>query len=367
MRVAVVHDWLSESGGAEKVTREFIDLFHADVFALVDFLNPEDRAFILHGKHATTTFIQRLPFARKRFRWLLPIFPWAMSRLDLRTYDLILSSSYAVAKAVRKHPGQVHICYIHTPMRYAWVDEAGYLRDHRYTGFLAWMIKRMLRYLREQDKANSAQVDLFIANSANVAQRVRRFYGRASEVLLPPVDGQVFRSYAGPRSGYLAVARLVPYKRIDRIIEAFSELPHLRLTICGDGPDRARLQALAGPNIRFAGHVPQAELVAHMQHASALVCAAVEDLGCTVLEAQACGTPVIALKAGGYLETVDALHGGRFFDQASVDDIRAAVLAHEAAKSEIAPASLRSSAEPYFRDRFRERLKQLVEQALRHA
>jgi len=373
MRVAVVHDWLTESGGAEKVTRELVDLFDADVFALVDFLSPDDRAELLHGKRATTTFIQRLPFARRKFRWYLPLFPWAIERLDLRGYDLIISSSYAVAKGVRKHPGQKHVCYIHTPMRYAWVDEEGYLRDHDMGSWKAVILKRVLRYLRKWDQANSAQVDRFIANSRHVAERVQRFYGRGADVVLPPVDPEVFTLHTGERSGFLTVSRLVPYKRIDRIIEAFRDLPSLNLTVVGDGPDAERLRSLAGPNVRFTGHLPQAELVERMQRSSALICAANEDLGLTVIEAQACGTPVITLRAGGYLETVDEANGSSFFDTDEPGALREAVLRHANAEQRQAPRTtdpqaerLRNSMTPYFGDRFRSRIDTLIKETMAH-
>jgi glycosyltransferase involved in cell wall biosynthesis len=367
MRVAVIHDWLTENGGAEKVTCELIDLFSADVFALVDFLSPDDRSRVLHGKKATTSFIQRLPFARRVFRWYLPLFPFAIEGLDLSGYDLILSSSYAVAKGVRKHPGQKHVCYIHTPMRYAWVNEKGYLLDHGMRSWKAWVLKRVLRYLRRWDRTNSVHVDRFIANSHNVAERVRRIYGRDADVVLPPVDPGVFALYNGGRSGYLSVSRLVPYKRIDRIIEAFRDLPSLTLTIVGDGPDAGRLRALAGPNVRFTGHLPQSGLVRSMQRSSAVVCAANEDLGLTVIEAQACGTPVIALRAGGYLETVDEADGSSFFDMDEPGAIREAILRHERRATDLVAERLREHMAPWFRDRFRERISAIIKDTMGHA
>lgn len=366
MRVAVVHDWLTESGGAEKVTRELVDLFDADVFSVVDFLPSDVRADILHGKRAKTTFIQRLPFARRFFRWYLPLFPFAIARLDLRGYDLIISSSYAVAKGARKHPGQKHICYIHTPMRYAWVQEEAYLRDHGMTGWKGRLLKRLLRRLREQDLANNALVDRFIANSHNVAERVRSLYDRDADVVLPPVDPDVFALHTGSRRGYITVSRLVPYKRIDRIIEAFRELPSLELTVVGDGPDAERYRRMAGANIRFTGHVEQPELVRRMRLSSALVCAANEDLGLTVIEAQTCGTPVIALRAGGYLETVIEAEGSSFFDMDDPAMIREAILRHEQRTTLPQAERLRERMTPFFRARFRERIREIINETMGH-
>ncbi len=367
MRVAVIHDWLTESGGAEKVTRELIDLYDADVFALVDFLSDKDRAFILHGKRATSTFIQNLPFARPHFRKYLPFFPRAIEDLDLRGYDLIISSSYAVAKGVRKHTGQKHVCYIHTPMRWAWVDEEGYMRDHGIRSWKAWILKRVLRSLRKWDKANSAHVDHFIANSQHVAERVQRLYGRNADVIYAPVDPVAFPLFTGDRKGYLTVSRLVPYKRIDRIIEAFRELPSLTLTVVGDGPDAARLRALAGANVRFTGELDQPALVESMQRSTALVCAAKEDLGLTVIEAQTCGTPVIALRAGGYLETVDEAHGGSFYESDEPAVIREAILRHERRSTRSDPERLRNGMDRFTRERFREQIRRIVQHTTGHA
>ncbi len=365
MRVAVVHDWLVVSGGAEKVTRELQDMFNADVFALVDFLNDEDRAFILHGKLARTSFIQRLPFARKHFRSFLPLFPTAMQRLDLRGYDLVISASYAVAKCVRKVPGQRHLCYIHTPMRYAWVNEVGYLQDHAVRGAKAWLVRRAMRYMRRKDLESNAGVDRFIANSRNVAERVSRFYGREADVLLPPVDMGRFALYEGPREGYLVVSRLVPYKRVDRIVEAFRKLPDRKLTVVGDGPELGRLKALAPENVKFMGHVPGDEVVALMQRSRAVICAADEDLGLVPLEAQACGTPCVALGRGGYLETVEEGRSGVLFSTNMPADIAAAVRRVDAITTLMSPKGLRRRMEHCSADAFRAGLRRIVAEMMR--
>lgn len=367
MRVAFVHDWLVVSGGAEKVTRELLKMYDADVFSLFDFLSDTDRAIILHGKHAKTTFLQHLPFMRSLYRWYLPLFPAAVERIDLRGYDLIISASYAVAKGVRKHPGQKHVCYIHTPVRYAWVHEDSYLRDHGMTGVKGWLVRKQLDRLRAWDVANSAHVDRFIANSRNVADRAKRFYGREAEVVLPPVDPDIFTLYEGERAHYLAAARLVPYKRMDRIIEAFALLPDHRLTVVGDGPDRRRLERMATTNVTFTGHVPQERLVELMQRSRALICAADEDLGLTPLEALACGTPVIALGKSGYLETVIDGVSGIHFPESTADRIADAVRRFEALGPFAAPAHLRAHAAPFFSACFREQVKAIIDDTLGHA
>ncbi|MBL7952698.1 MAG: glycosyltransferase [Flavobacteriales bacterium] len=368
MRVAFVHDWLVVSGGAEKVTREILRTFDADVFSIIDFLSDEDRAFILGGKRAKTTFIQHLPFARKHYRYFLPLFPLAIERLDLSGYDLIISASYAVAKGVRKHPGQVHVCYIHTPMRYAWVREDDYLKDHQMSGFKAWAIRRVLQRLRTWDLKTNSSVDRFVANSANVAQRVKRIYDRDSDVLLPPVDTALFTLHEGERKHYVSASRLVPYKRVDHVIEAFRSMPDKRLLIAGDGPDRERLERSAPSNVHFLGHSSLADHVRVLQTSKALIVAADEDLGLTPLEAQACGTPTLALRKGGYLETVTEGFSGHFFNTDEPSAIAAAVRRFEEGAALAAPNELRAEMMRYDSTLFRARMRSIIERViLEHA
>lgn len=366
MRVAFVHDWLVVSGGAEKVTREILRTFDAEVFALIDFLADRDRAFILDGKRAKTTFIQHLPFAREHYRYYLPLFPAAIEQLDLSGYDLIISASYAVAKGVKVHPGQTHVCYIHTPMRYAWFREEDYLKDHGMAaGPKAWLVRNVLAQLRAWDLNSVRSVDRFIANSANVAQRVKAIYGRDADVLLPPVDTDIFTLHAGTRSHYIIASRLVPYKRVDRIIEAFRELPDKKLIVCGDGPDRDRLVHNAPPNVQFTWHVEQSKFVELLQRSKALIAAADEDLGLTPLEAQACGTPTIALRKGGYVETVSDGISGIFFDTDQPADIAAAVKRFERDGIQRSPVELRSGMMPHSSEHFRERFAAMVNETVR--
>ncbi len=364
MRIALVHDWLATRGGAERVTRELVDLFQPDVFALVDLLSDEAREEVLAGRHARTTFIQQLPFARSHFRYYLPLFPAAVERLDLRGYDLILSASYAVAKGVRVRPGQAHLSYIHTPMRYAWVMEDEYLRDHGVKGPAAWVARMVLRWLRAWDLANTRSIHRIIANSHNTAARIRACYDRGSEVIHPPVDMDRFTAGDQERRHHVTVSRLVPYKRVDLIIEAFRGMPERSLVVVGDGPERRRLQRDLPGNVRMLGEVSHTELLANLRSAHALVAAANEDLGLTLLEANACGTPVIALAAGGYLETVVDGVTGVLFPEAKADAIRAAVdrLATRGVAADA--AALRAHAARFGRDVFRAAMRRAVEQCL---
>ena len=364
MRIALVHDWLLVSGGAEKVTSELLKIYDADVFSLVDFLTDEDRAEILHGKHARTSFIQWLPGARKHYRNYLPFFPKAIERFDLSAYDLIISSSYAVAKGVRKKHHQVHVCYIHTPMRYAWVQEATYIEDHQLTGLRASVVRTVLDRLRRWDHANSAYVDRFIANSHNVADRVKRIYGRASDIVLPPVDGDLYTLGEGERTNYLAAARMVPYKKMHEIIRAFALMPEKRLIVCGDGPERERLQAMVTPNVTVIGQASRAEIIRLMRTAKALIVAADEDLGLTPMEAQSCGTPVIALRKGGYLETVLEGETGVFFDEPSPASIAKAVGHFEAHGVRRSAEGIREHMTAHFSSVFRAEIKAIVDAEL---
>lgn len=304
-RVAIVHEWLVTFGGSEKVLAELLSLFPgADLFAIVDFLSDEDR-LRLQGKRAQTSFIQHLPFAAKRYRSYLPFMPLAVEQFDLSGYDLIVSSNHAVAKGVLTGPHQTHICYCHSPMRYAWDLQHQYLREARLTnGVKGFLTRSMLHYIRLWDARTAAGVDMFIANSAYISKRIHKVYRREAAIVHPPVDVEAFPLQLAKEDFYLTASRMVPYKRIDIIVEAFAQMPERRLIVIGDGPDMAKLRALGGKNITFLGYKEDAVLRDHLQRARGFVFAAEEDFGILPVEAQACGTPVIAYGAGGALETV---------------------------------------------------------------
>lgn len=307
-RVAVVHDWLTTYAGSERVLREILTLFpEADLFAVVDFLSNEDR-IKLYGKQATTTFIQKLPRARTKYRSYLPLMPLAIEQLNLSAYDIVISSSHAVAKGVLTGPNQLHICYCHTPLRYAWDLQHQYLHEAKMEyGLKSAAARTALHYIRLWDTKTSIGVDKFIANSAFIAKRIRKTYGRESAIIHPPVDIDTFSIQTKKDDFYLTVSRMVPYKRVDLIVQAFSSMPERRLTVIGDGPEMKRIQEIAGPNVTLLGYQPDAVLINHLQRAKAFVFAAEEDFGILPVEAQACGTPVIAYGRGGALETVIGL------------------------------------------------------------
>ena len=334
-RVAIVHEWLVAYGGSERVLKELIALFpDADLYAIVDFLSDQDRAHLL-GKRAKTTFIQSMPFAKSKYRSYLPLMPLAIEQFDFSGYDLIISSSHAVAKGAITGPGQTHLCYCHTPIRYAWDLQHQYLREAGIASGVRSVIARaVLHYIRQWDLRTVTSVDRFVANSDYVAQRIRKLYGREATVIYPPVDIGAFQPVREKEDFYLAASRLVPYKRMELIASAFSRMPDRRLVIIGDGPGMARLRAISGSNITILGHQPFPVLRDHMQRARAFLFAAEEDFGITPVEAQACGTPVIAFGRGGATETISSGAGeqpatGLFFLEQTEESLIAAVHAFD--------------------------------------
>ncbi|WP_122602803.1 glycosyltransferase family 4 protein [Pseudomonas viridiflava] len=371
MRIAIVHDWLVTYAGAERVLASLINIWpEADLFAVIDFLSDEDRAH-LHGKVATTTFIQNLPNARKRYQRYLPLMPLAIEQLDLSGYDLIISSSHAVAKGVLSGPDQLHISYIHSPIRYAWDLQHQYLREAGLnTGIKGRLARLILHYIRLWDQRTSAGVDAFIANSGFIGARICKAYRRESTVIYPPVDTLGFTANGTRGDFYFTASRMVPYKRMPMIVEAFAAMPDKRLIMIGDGPDLAKAQAIASraPNITLMGFQPASVLIEHMRTAKAFVFAAEEDFGISPVEAQACGTPVIAFGKGGALETVRGpdhpYPTGVFYPQQTVESLIAAVNEFESAQARITVQACRANAERFSIARFEQEVKAFVDDHL---
>lgn len=367
MKVAIVHDWLVVSGGAEKVLQNIIECFpDADLFSLVDFM--EDRACI-KGKPVRTSFIQRLPFARKRYRAYLPLMPIAIEQLDLSAYDLVISSSHAVAKGVLTGPNQLHISYVHSPIRYAWDLQHQYLRESRLTGGLkSAMARVLLHYIRGWDSRSANGVDHLLANSKFIARRIRKAYQRDATVIYPPVDLSHMPIREGKENFYVTASRMVPYKRIDLIVKAFSQTPERRLVVIGDGPDMKKVKAAAGDNVTILGHQPFDVLVDHLQRARAFVFAAEEDFGISVVEAQACGTPVVAFGRGGALESVLGLPRERptgvFFKEQTAESLLEAVDRFEKYSGLFDARQCRKNAERFSSERFKTALTSFIEDRL---
>ncbi len=328
MKVAIVHDWLVTNAGAEKVLRSIVNLYpNADIFSLVDFLSNEDRNTILDGKNASVTFIQKLPFAKKHFRNYLPFFPIAIESLDLSGYDLIISSSWAVAKGIKKTKEQVHVCYCHTPIRYAWDLHDEYTSNLKQPKKL--IVQQTLKYIRKWDVNTLDRVDYFIANSKFIQERIQRIYHRESTVIYPPVNIDKFALCEDKEDFYLTASRLVPYKKTKLIVEAFNKMPDKKLVVIGSGEEYESIKKIAKSNIKVLGYQADEVLVSTMQKAKGFVYAAIEDFGIIPIEAMACGTPVIALNEGGTKETVINKITGIHFDVQTQQSINDAVKAFE--------------------------------------
>jgi glycosyltransferase involved in cell wall biosynthesis len=354
-RVALVHDWLPVYGGAERVLGEMIGLIpDADLFSLIDFVPDGDRAF-LAGKDVKTSFIQRLPWARRAYRHYLPLAPLAIESFDLRAYDVVVSSSYVVAKGVLTSPDQLHVSYVHSPIRYAWDLQATYLEQAGMVrGVRSSAARLILHYLRMFDAVSASRVDHYVANSHHVARRIRKTYRRDCDVVYPPVDTDAFTPQDKKDSFYITTSRLVPYKRVDLIARAFAAMPDKELIIIGDGPEMKRVRAAAGPNVTVLGQQPFDVVRHYLQHARGFVFAAEEDFGIAPVEAQACGTPVVALGRGGATETVVDGETGVFFREQSVEALCAAIDRFERIRDRLDPERVRQQAELFSRDRFRE-------------
>ena len=358
MRTAIVHDWLDTWGGAELALAELLALYpDADLYTLVNFMAPEDRAR-LRPCAIRTSFIQKLPLARTAFRRYLPLFPRAIERFDLSAYDVVISSSHAVAKGVRTTSAQLHICYCYTPMRYAWDLQDQYLRQTGLdTGLRGRVVGRSLARLRQWDRAASRRVDHFVAISHTIAQRIRRCYDRDSTVIFPPVAAPSGNREEARGCAYVTVSRLVPYKRVDAIVGAFRLLPDRELVVIGDGPERSRIEAAAGQNVRLLGRATDAVRDRWLATARAFVFAAEEDFGIAPLEAQAHGTPVIAYGRGGALETIHGLDraepNGVLFTEQTPEAIAAGVRAFEANAQRITANACRENAARFSAERFR--------------
>jgi len=370
MRIAAVHEWLVNYAGSERVLEQMLTCFpQSDLFAVMDFLGEGERDFLL-GKQAKTSFIQKMPFAKTKFRQYLPLMPLAVEQLDVSGYDVVLSSAHAVAKGVLTGPDQLHICYVHSPIRYAWDLQHQYLHESGLAhGLKSWLARALLHYIRQWDMRTANGVDYFIANSQFIARRIWKVYRRESVVIYPPVDVEAFSFSDQKQDYYLAASRLVPYKKMDLIVEAFAAMPDKKLIVVGDGPDMAKVKAKASSNIDVLGYQSFTRLKELMQGAAAFVFAAEEDFGITPVEAQACGTPVIAFGKGGALETVreEGSHDrptGVFFSQQSVASIREAVHRFESKRDAIQPIYCRENAERFGVPQFREQYQAFVAQCV---
>ncbi|MCW3805818.1 glycosyltransferase family 4 protein [Plebeiibacterium marinum] len=360
MKVALVQDWLTEIGGAEKVFECFMELFpKADIYTLIS----HDRVINdlrIDKTKLKESFIADLPFGRSKYRNYLPLFPKAIESFDFSGYDLIISSSSSVAKGVLTNSKQLHICYCHSPVRYAWDLYHQYLKESKLNGFgiKKWLVRHTLHKLRIWDVISANRVDHYVANSYYIRRRINKVYRRESEVVYPPVDINRFELCEDKEEYYYTASRLVPYKKINLIVEAFSNMPDKRLVVAGMGPDFKKIKALAAPNIEMKGFVSNEEMLSLMKKAKAFVFAADEDFGIIPVEAQACGTPVIALSKGGTKETVVDRISGIHFNEQSADSIKEAIDKFE--KTSFDPKKIRENAERFSKGRFKDEMKTYI-------
>lgn len=369
MKIAIVCDWLIAYAGAERFLEELLRCFpQADLFAVIDFLEPKNREF-LQNKPVKTTFIQHFPFAKKHYRLFLNWMPLAIEQLDVSAYDLVISSSHAVAKGVITGPNQLHISYVHSPMRYAWDLQHQYLKETGLDrGIKGYFAKRLLHKMRIWDQRTANGVDHFIANSDFIAQRIWKTYRRKADVIYPPVNTHLFTPSAKKENFYLAASRLVPYKKMDLIVESFAAMPDKKLIVIGDGPELAKVKAKAANNIEILGFQTTANLVDYMQRANALIFAAEEDFGLVPLEAQACGTPVIAYAKGGALETVRGPNKtkptGLFFQKQEINDIVQAIGVFEKNREQFTLENCIANAAGFSPEIFRDKIKHYIDEKI---
>jgi len=361
-RVALTHDWLNGMRGGEKVLEALCEQYpDADIFTL--FHVPGSVSPAIERHRIITSSLQKLPFARTQYRKLLPLFPTAIEQFDLDAYDLVISSSHCAAKAVVA-PGRArHICYCHSPMRYAWDQFDAYFGPARVGAFASrWVYAPMLKRLARWDAATASRVGRFVANSQHVAGRIRRYYNREATIVYPPVDTTFYHpDTTPPGQHFLIVSALVPYKRIDVAIDA-ARRAGATLRIVGDGPDRARLERQANGHVEFIGRATDDEIRDEYRRALAVVLPGEEDFGIVPVEAQACGRPVVALARGGALETVIPGETGILFDELTSPSLAAAL--EQAAATQFDSARVRAHAERFSRDRHVERMRAVIEDTM---
>ncbi len=377
MRVAIVHDWLTGMRGGEKVLEVFCELFpHADIFTLIHLHGSVSK--IIEDRIIHTSFLQRVPLAKSRYRSFLPLFPLAIEGFDMRDYDMVLSSSHCVAKGVLTSPSAIHLCYCHTPMRYVWDHYYTYFGSENAGFFARFLMPAIAHYLRMWDVASSSRVDYFVANSQNVANRIKKYYKRSAKVIHPPVDCSLYTPLENYRDGdyYLIVSAFAPYKRIDIAIDAFERLG-LPLVIIGGGQEEGRIRKMVKKYVRYIGWQSNESLKGYYRGCKALIFPGEEDFGIVPLEAQACGKPVIAFAKGGVLETVRGLYPhsnflaglthsqpetptGVFFKEQTIESLMDAVRFFEKHKNLFYPRSIRKHAESFDRLIFKEKVKQYI-------
>lgn len=361
MKTALVHDWLVGIGGGEKALQAVATLYPGKIYTLVKQPRRLKTTFF-ENQEIETSFLQKIPFSPSLYRYLLPLFPLAIEQFDLSEYDLVLSSSHAVAKGVLTHPRQLHICYCYTPMRYAWDLYHCYLKEIH--GLKKIMAKWTLHRLRNWDVASSHRVDHFIADSYYIAARIKKYYRRESAVIYPPVATHQFSINPKKDSYYFTYSRMVPYKKMDLLVEAFSQLSDKKLIVIGDGPEFDKIKKKAAKNVELLGYQSDTVIKDYLSKAKAFLYAAEEDFGIVIVEAQAAGIPVIAYGKGGALETVIADKTGLFFSEQTPHSIIEAIKEFEGKQDIFDPQVIKRHAETFSQQRFDREFRAFVKEKL---
>ena len=359
MRVAIVHDWCPDFRGGERVLSDLCKLFPgAEVFTLFDFLSPEVKREHFPGVRFHTSVANRLPYAKRFYRHLFPICPFLIEQFDVTNFDAVITSSAAFARGVLTRPDQPHLCYVHTPIRYAWDEQFSYLQQGRLGyGFKGIMFRYFAYKLRQWDTRTAHSPDLMLANSSYVRSRIRRIYGRQARVVFPPVALSELQYVSEKDDYYVTASFLAPYKRTDLVIKAFAAMPNRRLVVLGDGQQGNSLRKLATPNIEFAGFLPRAEYLRTIAKARAFVFAGCEDFGIALVEAQGSGTPLIAFERGGASDIVRPFARadrptGILFSEQTPEAVIDAVGRFEDHSNEILPSFCRENSMRFASDRF---------------
>lgn len=360
LRVAIVHYWLVSMRGGEKVVEELCRMYpQADIFTLV--CNRDKLSDFLKTRNIKTSFLQKIPGAKRHYTKMLPLMPFALEQFDLQEYDLVISSESGPAKGIITRPDALHICYCHSPMRYLWDQFHVYQRGQSKIGKALMSLTAPL--LRTWDVTTASRVDVFVANSSYVANRIQRFYGREAEIIYPPVAVDDFEVATSPGEFYLYAGQLTTYKRPDIAVRACT-LSGRNLIVIGEGEQEAYLKSIAGPTVHFMGHQPFAVLKDHLRRCRALLFPGTEDFGILPVEAMACGRPVLAFDAGGARETVSAPHVGYRFEPQNVEGLMETLDAFESIEADMEPDAIHEHALKFSNSVFQERLGNLIDQHL---
>lgn len=360
MKTCFVHEYLIEFGGAEQVLKGLLELWpKSPIYTLVYDSNGNCKD-IIQSTQIIGSFLNKAPFSKRKYRSYLPLMPLAVEQFDLSGYDIVISASHAIAKGVITGPDQLHIGYIHTPIRYAWDMQHEYLsKAGLEKGLRSSFVRLLLHYMRLWDMRTTAGVDYYIANSHFVARRIKKLYKREATVIHPPVDLERFNVGENKEDFYVTVSRLVPYKKVDLIVRAFNQMTGRKLVVIGDGPELKILKKMAKSNITFLGFQNNDVIEDTLQRAKAFIYAAQEDFGIVPVEAQACGTPVIAYGKGGALETVISGETGYFFFEQNEEALIESIEKFESSPS-LNPLEIRKNAEKFSKERFLREMREFV-------